>query len=188
MQGAYRLHRSIVQALTWRCPGERVVLKDPFHLWCLPALFGAYPDALIVQTHRSPKETLASNARLCAALRSIGSDDVSPVDIATRSVRDFQRGLDSGLRARASRPGSFHDVRYSDLVRQPVREVKRIYEAFGMTWSDEIERRMTRWMENNAHAHRSSPREDAAPDIGPSSVEVKATFAAYCERFQIVGG
>ena len=40
--------------------GKRWVLKNPSHLFALDALMTAYPDALVIQTHR-PVETIMAS-------------------------------------------------------------------------------------------------------------------------------
>ena len=74
MRPAYALHRRFLQHLQWRAPAERWVLKAPSHVFAFDALFEAYPDALVVQTHRDPVTVLASVASLTAVLRGAFSD------------------------------------------------------------------------------------------------------------------
>jgi hypothetical protein len=44
--------------------------KNPSHLFALAALPAAYPDTLVIQTHRSPRTTIASACSLVAGTMS----------------------------------------------------------------------------------------------------------------------
>ena len=85
----------------WRAPAERWVLKAPSHVFAFDALFEAYPDALIVQTHRDPVTVLASVASLTAVLRSAFSDTSISAEIGLEVTRHWADGLES-CRARPS--------------------------------------------------------------------------------------
>src|ERR1041384_4084420 len=60
LRPAYEYHRRFLQHLQVRQAARRWVLKAPTHMFALPSLLSVYPDALFVQTHRTPVEALAS--------------------------------------------------------------------------------------------------------------------------------
>ena len=65
-QHAYSHHRRIMQHYNWqrrqRQPGHlgQWLFKMPFHLMELETLVETYPDALFIQTHRSPSQFMGS--------------------------------------------------------------------------------------------------------------------------------
>jgi hypothetical protein len=181
----YRLHRRQLQLLTWRCPAQRLVLKHPSHLWFLEALFTVYPDALIIQTHRDPVRVLPSAVRLSATLRAVSSDAVNPTSIAENGLRELPLALERAATVRDARPGSFCDVHYGDLVRDPVSEARRIYRCFSLPWSDELEARMRRWLEQTGHAQREPGRYQPLAELGLTTEAVRAAFASYTQRFDV---
>ncbi len=63
---AYRRHRRNLQLIGLRDQERRWVLKNPSHLFALDELLAVYPDALVIQTHRSPREAIASACSLAA--------------------------------------------------------------------------------------------------------------------------
>ena len=63
---AYRRHRRNLQLIGLPDRGRRWVLKNPSHLFALGALLRVYPDALVIQTHRSPRTAIASVCSLAA--------------------------------------------------------------------------------------------------------------------------
>src|SRR5689334_11435988 len=64
---AYARHRRNLQLIGLPDADRRWVLKNPSHLFALDALFEAYPDALVIQTHRSPRTAMASVCSLAQA-------------------------------------------------------------------------------------------------------------------------
>jgi len=72
--GAYRRHRRNLQLIGLTDAGRRWVLKNPSHLFALDELLTVYPDALVIQTHRSPRDAIASAcSSSCGRAGSIGS-------------------------------------------------------------------------------------------------------------------
>src|SRR6266568_1736858 len=64
LRPAYQYHRRFLQHLQFMRPTRRWVLKAPTHMFALSAMLSVYPDALFVQTHRTPVEAMASVSSL----------------------------------------------------------------------------------------------------------------------------
>jgi len=136
----YRRHRRNLQ-LIGLGDGRRWVLKNPSHLFALDALLAVYPDALIVQTHRAPEVAIASVCSL-AAQASAGWSDVYAGDVIGRDQLElWASGLERfrAGRARAEQAGDvqarFFDVRYEDLVADPVGTAEAVYACFGLPFT-----------------------------------------------------
>ena len=160
---AYRLHRRTLQLLQWRCPAERWVLKSPGHLWHLGALRAEYPDVCLVQTHRDPLKILSSLTSLEMVLRSMASDAIDAREIALEWSHWLSEGYDRGVdfRSRGALPPSqVIDVQFRDFVRDPVFEVRRIYDHFGLELRPAVATAMKDYVASNpndrdgAHRHR----------------------------------
>jgi hypothetical protein len=183
---AYRLHRRQLQLLQATFGQRRWVLKSPFHLYGLPALLAAYPDARIIQTHRDPVEVLPSFASFLVCLRSGFCNGIDPKAVGVELTEDLPRWFRQAAVARACAQGSaskslrphFRDVEYRALVADPVGTVRRIYEGFGLELSDGAERRMETFIlsspQHKHGVHRYSLEEfgidaDAARAIYPTA-------------------
>ena len=131
----YEFHRHFLQHLQWRCPGQRWVLKAPSHLLALEGLLQVYPDACIILTHRDPLKVLASCASFTEVLRSAFTEQVDKAALA-RDVR--QRWVDgAGLAVKYRQaPGNLQqqlfDVHYTELLRDPMSMVRRIYTHYDL--------------------------------------------------------
>jgi hypothetical protein len=131
--GAYRRHRSNLQMIGLHDGGQRWVLKNPSHLFALDALLAVYPDALVIQTHRSPRTAIASACSLAAHASAGWSPAFTGAVIGRTQLDLWARGLSRFTAERARHdPARFHDVHYDDLVGDPVGTVEAIYRHFGL--------------------------------------------------------
>jgi len=176
---AYRRHRRNLQLIGMPDAGRRWVLKNPSHLFALPALLATYPDALVIQTHRDPRTAIASvcslNAQACA-----GWSDVFRAEVVGRSQLElWAYGLQRFMADRAGRdPAQFMDVHYDDFVADPMGTVAAIYARLGCPPSDEARNAMaashTRSRPEGQPAHRY-----ALGDFGLTGEQVDERFASY---------
>lgn len=187
MRPAYAYHRRFLQHLQWRWPGDRWVLKSPAHLFTLPALFDVYPDALIVQTHRDPTKVLGSVASLSAMLQGAFSDEIDLSAIG-RQVRDrWAAGLDHMRHARSTAgcdDGRFLDVHYSELTRDPMAVVRRIYTHFGFCLTPQAEARMRRFLAENPQ-NRHGVHRYSLSQFGLEREATTSRYEAYRAQFGV---
>ncbi|GIE94390.1 sulfotransferase family protein [Paractinoplanes rishiriensis] len=170
---AYRRHRRNLQLIGLNSPGQRWVLKNPSHLFALDALLAVYPDAVVIQTHRSPRASIASvcslNARAAAGWSTVFAGAVvgrAQLELWSRGVRAFDA-------ARARHPADrFIDVAYEDFVADPLRTVAGIYERLGTPLTAEARAAMTA-----VHAAGGSPTHRySLADFGLTPAEVDRAF------------
>jgi hypothetical protein len=180
MVPAYRDYRTQLQVLSYRTPGAPWILKWPGHLLNLDALFAVFPDACVVQTHRSLHAVAPSSCSYSATLMRLFSDDVSPAAIGRQWLADSALVLERSLAARARLgEGRFHDVRYADLTGDPLAAVRAVHERFGLPLSDQVEAAVRgRTSEHRADAHRYS-----LAQFGLRRDEIDARFSDYHQRF-----
>ena len=90
------------------------------------------------------------------------------------------------LRFRATGVGRpWIDVRFSDFVRDPLREIERIYEAAALVLEPEARAGMARWV---AEHPRQDLRRARPADLAPYGIDparARARFADYCDTFEV---
>ena len=177
--GAYRRHRRNLQMIGLHDAGRRWVLKNPSHLFALDALLAVYPDALVIQTHRSPRTAVASACSLAAH----ASDGWSPVftgAVIGRTQLDlWARGLSLFTAERATHdPARFYDVRYDDLVADPFGTVEAIYAYFGLTLTAQAADAIRALAAGSASRAGAEAHRYALGDFGLTGEEVDERFAA----------
>jgi len=183
LRPAYEYHRRFLQHLQFRRGARRWILKAPTHMFAMPALLSAYPDALFVQTHRTPVDAMASVSSLVTILRSAFSDAVDPVIVGREAIDYWSKTMDKFLRERDRLANNrICDIQYDEIRREPIRAVRRIYEYFGWSLSHEAERRMRVLVASQAKRQSANHRYDLS-HFGSSAGEVLSVFETYCQRF-----
>lgn len=184
LAAAYRFHREQLACIMWRLPGEVAVLKCPFHVWSLGPLVQAYPEARFVHLHRDPAATVPSTCSLCAEIMGARSDRVDRAEVGAFWLAEIERGTAEMLRGRrihlAGRP--VLDVRYPDLMADPLGTMGRICDFVGTPLTGPAEEAMRRWLAANP-ADRHGTHRYAAQEFGLDPAEVAARFAGYREEF-----
>jgi Sulfotransferase family len=182
----YEYYATQLRLLQSRLPPARWVLKNSPHLLYLDALHAVMPDAIFVQFHRDPAKVLASNCRLSTLLRTMYSDHVDPAEVGEDMLRLLGEYVERlmGFRATGtSRP--WIDIRFSEFVKDPLRQIERIYDEAGLTLSAEARKGMARWVRDNPRRdlQRAKPA-DLAP-YGLDPARVRRVFADYSDAFAV---
>lgn len=150
MRPAYKYHHQLLQLLQFRYPADHWVLKAPEHLIHIDSLLAQYPDASLVQTHRDPVKSVPSSCSMLAIFRGSYSDDIDLKEVGQSTVEWMSSAVNQAMDVRkAHDPASFCDVRYQDLVADPIETVHKIYDHFGYTRSTEMDNRMHTWLNRN---------------------------------------
>ena len=132
---------TLLKILHWQRPGNFWVLKTPHHMEYLDVILDVVPDVTIVQTHRDPKQSIPSFLSMVAHGRGILSDHVDPGEIGAHWMRKTLRMMERSLAVRRTADdGMFVDVSYYDLVADSLGELRGVYDAAGIEFSDEIEK------------------------------------------------
>jgi Sulfotransferase family len=184
----YAYHRRLLQLLQSHHRGERWVLKAPSHLSQLPALFRAYPDAQVVVTHRDPLRVIGSLCNLMAALHWMRSDHVDYDAIVRAMSFGFPFLCERVMKQRDAGevPNErISDLRYADLVRDPIASVRSLYARWGRTLPAEAETRMRRLLEGRRQTRRGA-HEYAFETTGLDRETERAKYAPYLERYGVV--
>jgi hypothetical protein len=183
LRPVYEYHRRFLQHLNFRRPAHRWILKAPTHMFAMPALLSVYPDALFVQTHRTPVDAMASVSSLVTILRSAFSDHVDAFAACREAIHYWSETMGKFLRERDRLAGDrIYDLEYDAICRDPIAAVRQIYEHFGWSLSPEAEWRMRALVAGHGERQSGNHRYDLS-EFGSSPEEVFSAFAPYCQRF-----
>jgi omega-hydroxy-beta-dihydromenaquinone-9 sulfotransferase len=126
--------RRLVQTLTYKNRGRRLILKSPPHTCRIPTLLELFPDALFIHLVRDPYVLYPSTLHLWRVLFTThGLQAWSWEDLPDHVLQTFvqlHERLEEGKRLIP--PGRFHELRYEDLVRDPISELEEIYRRLGL--------------------------------------------------------
>ncbi len=185
---AYAYLKKLLQFLQWQkrqrgLTRERWVLKTPGHLGYIDTLFSVFPGARVIQTHRDPLETIPSAASMNHALWAIYSDDAA----ANQAGAQWQERLAwATARCMESRGrfdrDRFVDIWFEDALRDPIGEIARAYEVFGIEMTSAARDAMESWRADHPRGERP-PHEYSLEDYGLTEAGIKDAFSAYRAKY-----
>ncbi len=166
---------------------RRVVAKSPPHTARLGVLQQLFPRAQFIHVVRDPYEIFASTVRLWRRLyetQAVQKPEFGALPGGGPSVEDYVlQTMDLLYRDFAARvsdipPGQFCQVRYEDLVAEPVRELGRIYAELKLGSFDTARPAVEAYLQEHQtyrpNVHQLSPRQ---------KVEVETRWRWYFQQY-----
>ena len=188
-RNAYAHHRRVMQHFTWQRrqreqQGQRQwLLKMPFHLKELEVLLLTYPDAVFIQTHRDPVETMGSWNSIVERIRGFSTEPRPPHEAGAEQLTFMSGMLNDAMRFRASNPAleeRWVDVRYTDLVDDPMAVVNDIYARHGWPLEPAAVDEMQKWLTLQEEQRRQEPQHKyRLEDYSLTPETVNEAFAPY---------
>jgi hypothetical protein len=182
MVPAYEYHARQLRCVLAREPGNPVLLKGPSHLWYLDALAAVYPDARLIRLHRSPLVALPSVCSLTSVVRAARSDHVDDHEIGRYWLDQAGRVLNGLRRGKAPTAVAPLDLRYDDLVADPVGTAERVCDHIGVPFAGRAADRITAFVDSERNRSRGR-HEYAAADFGLRPDQLAEHFADYIAEF-----
>jgi hypothetical protein len=132
----WAFHR-FLQKITYKA-GRRLVLKSPPHTARVKTLKEMFPDAIFIHIVRDPHVVFSSTVNLWRTLFKTYGLQAPTYDgleeIVLNTFVHMHEKLDEGKAA--LEPGQFYQLRYEDLVKNPVDEIRKIYDRFRLPGFD----------------------------------------------------
>ncbi|MFI5047146.1 MAG: sulfotransferase family protein [Acidimicrobiia bacterium] len=183
MTSAYEYEKLVLQILQSKAPG-RWSLKMPSHAMHVETLFKVFPDTKMIVAHRDPYKATGS---LCStvAMGHRQAGFIDPEAIGKVSVKQMKAHVERPMRLR-DRIGEdqFFDLYYSRVMRDPIGQMRELYEWAGEDLSPEIEQRMQQWLAGNP-PDLFGPRPYSLDEYGLTKDELVPVFEEYLNRYDI---
>ena len=180
---AYEFMRKLLLLFQAEDTRPRWVLKTPHHLEYLDILLKVFPEAKVIQTHRDPAQTTGSFLSMVGHGYGMFSDSPDTMEIGRHWNRKCRRMVEKGMAYRRSlspetEAGTFMDIRFSDLITDPVAVLKRIYGFIGLEF-DNIAEEEARGFLNSNGRHRFGRHVYRLSDFGLCTDEIRADYSDY---------
>jgi hypothetical protein len=142
-----RTFRHFLQTLMFR-DSRRLVLKSPPHTARIPILLQMFPDARFVHIVRDPYVVFPSTVNLWKSLaRSHCFHTPNHKDVEEKVLREFRVIYDRLEEARPLlRSNQFHELRYEELIADPVGELGKVYSALELDGFDSARSRVEEYL------------------------------------------
>ena len=181
----YEYFRRVLKVLTWQQPATAWVIKTPHHLEYLDVLLKVFEGVTVVQTHRDPRVAVSSFCSMVAHGRGMFSDHVDPAEIGRHWCDKTHRMVEWAMKTRAETPeGRFVDVSYYDLIRDPMTQLRRIFEVAAVEFDDEAKKLAEQYAAANPQ-NRFGKHNYRLEHFGLSQQAMDEAFAAYREAYAI---
>lgn len=179
----YEVHKMWLQQLSWKNPRKHWVLKIQEHMYKMRELRTVYPDAIFIQPHRDPTQVVASISQLMYVIRSPAYDEPGKEKIGQEFLNLWSDGIEAMMDYRAKTPDlPIHDMRFKDLLTDPVDTIRKAYAQFGRELSEEGAQSVLRWLDENP-ADKHGKRSYSLEEFGLDEETVRNRFARYTETY-----
>lgn len=175
-----RKMREFVQMLTLRKKGKRLVMKSPPHTGRIEELAKLFPGAKFIHIVRDPSVIFPSTRRLWVSLDvAQGLQHPHHRDLDEYVLSAFERMYRGFNRQRDAIPASqICELKYEDLVRDPMGQLRRIYQQLELGDFDsvcnQIEAHVTSQKDYKTNRHELEPELRA---------EIRRRWSNYFERY-----
>jgi hypothetical protein len=183
----YDWHRRMLLTLQSAAPTQRWLLKAPSHLSSLALVFATYPDARVVVTHRDPLRVVGSLADMMATLHWMHSDHVDHATLVQFLCMGLEMQMNHVTEQRDAGGlplDQIADVRYTDLIADPVGCVAGLYRQWGIDLTDDVRSRLEAYVADR-HTGRGTAHDYRFEDTGLDLAEHRPLVQAYQDRFGV---
>lgn len=140
-----------LRQLTYRDP-RRLVLKSPTHSCRIPTLLELFPDARFVHIVRDPHAVFPSTVNLWKSLyetHGLQRPRFRALEehVFSTFTHLYER-IETGKRLIPA--GHFHELRYEDLIANPIEEMRKLYERLALGSFEDVESRLKQHVKASA--------------------------------------
>jgi LPS sulfotransferase NodH len=177
--------KTILKYLQWQDSsrrGRKWILKSPSNLPYAELAAKAFPDAVLIMTHREPLDVVPSYVSMEAALykltASIPDHEVGKFWLA-RLAEWMRRFEAARVQIGEDR---FIDIDYRDVSRSPIAQAERVLTRMGVSVDARVDAALAEFSAGNKREQR--PLHEYSLDrFGLDEDAIKAAFASYRRRY-----
>jgi hypothetical protein len=153
-----------------------LVLKSPPHTCRIKLLLEMFPNAKFVHIHRDPYVVVQSMMHLIdVTLDWVRLQNSDRIDWTERTLHQWREMHDVYFEQRKLIPaGNLHEIAFTDLERDPIGELKRMYGSLGLPSFEQVAPQMKAYVESIADYKKNKFTE--------LSAELRARITEYCQR------
>ena len=177
--------KTILKYLQWQDPsrkGRKWILKSPSNLPYAEVAAKAFPNALLIMTHRDPLQTVPSYVSMQAALYKL-SATLTDAEVGAfwfPRLVEWMRMFE----AARERIGEdrFIDIDYREVGKEPMAQAERVLSRMGIPVDAQLEEVLAEFLAGNKREQR--PTHDYSLErFGLDEEAIKREFATYRERY-----
>jgi omega-hydroxy-beta-dihydromenaquinone-9 sulfotransferase len=158
-----------------------IVVKSPTHTGRVATLAKIFPNAKFIHITRDPRALFPSTVRLWHSLDQVqGLQVPSGEGVEPYVIQCLQVMYDAFHRQRDSiAPGNLIDIRYEDLVKDPVGQIEQIYRTLRLGDFAHVRETLQEWCDTS-HREYQTNRHELPPD---QESLIRENWSEYFERY-----
>lgn len=187
---AYLVHRQYLQHLQWQAKNgnKRWILKMPFHLLALDALFEMYPDATIIFLHRNPLDILQSWLNLVGRVRNFIVQESDILAVGTDGLNLMKQMINKSIEFRESNPtlaNRFIDISYDQLTEDLENTLQHLFHFLHMSdgWTKEYQNEVKLYLAKHSGPQKiqTADRKLSLEQFGLCQSTLEKVFSNYLQ-------
>lgn len=145
-----KMYEKFMKTVVYTNDGKRLLLKDPANTARLPLLLDLYPDAKFIHIYRNPYKVYMSTVKMRnKVLTRLALQEGDETVIEQQVIDNYKRLMKSYFEQKSLIPKSnLIEIRYEDLVKNPMKQVTSIYDQLDLDFSREAEKGMDQYLES----------------------------------------
>jgi len=163
-------------------PNQRLVLKAPDHVDGITELLNVLPEAMVVQTHRDMPEQFGSYMSLGRTTRKIAVNALDTAREVETTLKMADVSIARSTAAHAAHPGKIFDVKYTDLIADPLATARRVYAHFGLDMTEETVAGLSSYQKRNPKGKHGA-HDYSLEDVGLSADIITERYKSYSAAF-----
>lgn len=209
----YRYLRRYLQVISAHYRARsHFVLKAPIHTLFIDSLIREFPDSRIIVTHRDPVPIVMSWSQFQTQMLNIYTDLSHDNSIpfvketyyllleTCKRLMEFRKQVWLTLLPQKpispphrisslfsliqhQNPAQFLDIRFNELTTDPIGTVKKIYEYFGLTFTEGFHQNLKKFIAEDPKEGKSSAKKVPLEDAGLTQEEVREAFSEYIDTY-----
>jgi len=179
---SYQEYHSLLQILQSIDPTRRLTLKAPAHTSSITNLLETIPGAMLIQIHRDPVRVCNSINDLIYSNHVMVTNDLDIPRMAETNINALEKWATLSLEAHDTYPDKIYDLYYDWLLSDPIGSIRRIYNHFGLAWSDTFEDRLQTYLFENPK-DKYGKHLYSTTDFGFTDATIAKHFKDYSKRF-----
>lgn len=161
--------------------GRPLIIKSPTHTGRVARLAKEFPDAKFIHITRNPRELFPSTVRLWKGLDEVQAmQSPNEHDVEEYVVECFRRMYASFHRDRDQIPANrIIDIRYEDLIADPVGMLERIYQTLHLSDFETIRADIQQWVDTEHREYQTNQHK-----LDPAAeTMIRQAWSEYFDRY-----
>jgi hypothetical protein len=143
---------TFIKTVTFANQGKRLLSKNPPNTARLTALLDLFPQARFIHIYRNPYKVYLSTKKMRHnVLKQLALQETTEDDLERHVVSDYLQLMDRYFKDKDLIPnGQLIELRYEDLIKNPIEQVKVIYEKLRLPGFEQALPEMKKYLERQA--------------------------------------